>query len=35
MTAAFGEEAMGEWMSLDALRELVEKIHLSWSPQRW
>jgi hypothetical protein len=31
MTGAFGEEAMGDWMSLEALRELVEATHLNCS----
>jgi len=34
MTGAFGEEAMGDWMSLEALRELMEATHLNGSPQR-
>jgi len=35
MTGAFGEEAMGDWMSLSALLELVEQTNRHWIPGCW
>ena len=35
MTGAFGEEAMGDWMSLSTLLELVEQTNRHWIPGCW
>jgi len=35
MVGALAEEAMGNWMSIEALRELVEETHRNCPLEHW